>query len=482
MLYWATFTSTAATAIHALLSIHSLFAGVASEEAHVDHCILDASIEETELQGATTDLSSSPQNLQSSDPEGNSENLERVTGRDGSSDLMTSRSYYLDNLKTVLTVIVILHHCTCAFRGAGWYLTLGNYASTLQPFATWFLTLNQSYFMSLFFFISAYFTPLSFDRKGQAGFLRGKFKRLGLPLFAYLFGAGPVVSLVTQSATRATSYSYSPNAGPCWFLVWLLLFNCGYTLIGGEALVVQRPSTSKLIGVGAALGGLQLAQISIAPSFVFMPITLGSLPFDICFFTAGVVARRNKWLEEPELYLPLAPIALVVCTAVGLLIMYIAIFIAGDGMSILPSNRCGEDPNFGEAGWFGVALLAIFTWAGVFALCVSYVLLWGFKIHGNLTSPLIMFSTDAAYGAYLIHPLVVVPITWSFIRMVEFVYSSRIVFPANQSGSTSCLTGTSTNSDNVLFIGWVFTSVSSVALSFILASWIKKLPGFKHVL
>ena len=31
-----------------------------------------------------------------------------------------------------------------------------------------------------------------------------------------------------------------------------------------------------------------------------MPISVGSLPFDLCFFYLGVVARRSKWLLEPD--------------------------------------------------------------------------------------------------------------------------------------------------------------------------------------
>ena len=89
---------------------------------------------------------------------------------------LARRFYYLDNLKIFLTIIVIFHHQTCSFVGAGWYFNIGNYTSSFQAFGNALLGMNQSYFMCVFFFISGYFTPTSFEKKGRELFLRDKFK------------------------------------------------------------------------------------------------------------------------------------------------------------------------------------------------------------------------------------------------------------------------------------------------------------------
>ena len=71
-----------------------------------------------------------------------------------------ARLPFLDNLKVFLTALVVLHHCACAFGACGegsWYLIVkgggGPHAFRLcvKTFVTW----NQAYFMSLFFFVSA---------------------------------------------------------------------------------------------------------------------------------------------------------------------------------------------------------------------------------------------------------------------------------------------------------------------------------------
>ena len=77
-----------------------------------------------------------------------------------------ARLLYLDNLKSFLTAVVVFHHTTCGFVGTGWIYQLGAYDNSFRWFGTGLLVLNQSYFMCLFFFISAYFTPTSCDRKG----------------------------------------------------------------------------------------------------------------------------------------------------------------------------------------------------------------------------------------------------------------------------------------------------------------------------
>ncbi len=109
-----------------------------------------------------------------------------------SSSTKPRRLLFLDNIKVFLTAMVVLHHVTCFYVGSGWTINIAGYPNSFQPFGSTLLGLNQSYFMCLFFFMSGYFTPNSYDRKGSVTFLKDKFLRLGLPFFAYLFGFGPV--------------------------------------------------------------------------------------------------------------------------------------------------------------------------------------------------------------------------------------------------------------------------------------------------
>eukprot|EP01084_Bolivina_argentea_P304558 526007_1 len=96
------------------------------------------------------------------------------------------RLYYLDNLKSILTAIVVITHINEIFSGGGQPFTIGNYYNPFIVAALSTLGISQSYYMCLFFFISGYFVPTSYDRKGFNKFLRDKFKRIGVPfIFNY---------------------------------------------------------------------------------------------------------------------------------------------------------------------------------------------------------------------------------------------------------------------------------------------------------
>ena len=122
---------------------------------------------------------------------------------------------YLDRLKTALTALVIAHHVTCAFAGSDFYLVMGAYPSAFKAFfGVPFLMLNQSYFMSLFFFISGFFSPTSLDRKGAKAFLLDKFKRLGTACSAFVFVGNPLTALVCVAAVGdGRTFSYGLVAG-----------------------------------------------------------------------------------------------------------------------------------------------------------------------------------------------------------------------------------------------------------------------------
>src|ERR687886_1628229 len=96
--------------------------------------------------------------------------------------LAANRLGYLDSLKLLLTTLVIAHHVGQAYgpTGGRWPIFEPERAAILGPF----FAVNAAFFMGLFFFISAYFVPASFDRQGAAAFVRGRLLRLGLPLVA----------------------------------------------------------------------------------------------------------------------------------------------------------------------------------------------------------------------------------------------------------------------------------------------------------
>jgi hypothetical protein len=71
------------------------------------------------------------------------------------------RTYYIDWLRTFLTVLVVVHHCVVAYQSKyAWGAKPGD--TTLFLFSELFVNGNQAYFMTLFFFLSGLYVPGSY--------------------------------------------------------------------------------------------------------------------------------------------------------------------------------------------------------------------------------------------------------------------------------------------------------------------------------
>ncbi len=107
-----------------------------------------------------------------------------------------------------------------------------------------FFAVVSSFFMGLFFFISAYFLPGSLDRRGTQRFLRDRLIRLGIPLLVLTLTVLPAIGYVfyvprsisftdfyLHSTIIATGDPSTFSFGYLWFVVILILFALLYTFL-----------------------------------------------------------------------------------------------------------------------------------------------------------------------------------------------------------------------------------------------------------
>ena len=167
---------------------------------------------------------------------------------------VSSRLYFLDNIKVILTILVISHHVGQAYGPTGGYW---DFKSAYQiPLLDTYFIVNASFFMGLFFFISAYFFPASFDRNGPAKFIKDRLIRYGIPvLFGFLvivpldqyysfitWRGGPKISFFAYLSQAFFNFGEKPfqvispswpelNFGHLWFIQHLLFYSFVYALI-----------------------------------------------------------------------------------------------------------------------------------------------------------------------------------------------------------------------------------------------------------
>ncbi len=340
---------------------------------------------------------------------------------------LMKRLYYLDNLKVCLTVLVIMHHAGQAYgHGGDWAYTPSNPAEYM-PWIWHFFSTNAAFFMGLYFFISGYFVPRSFDKQGSKQFVHKKLLRLGVPL---LF-MGSIISIL----------SGKPEIGHMWFVESLLVFCLIYALIRQWVRPINEACNSKPTIIGLlvvallmGVGSYFIRQVSPQDHWIW-PFGIIPLPIEpahylqyIMMFVLGILAYRFQWLDKMS-------------NSVGLTALLIGIALA-----IGNYLRDGGPWDAFVWQWFGIyeSLMCVF---------ISFGLIWLFRESVSTTSRLWQWCAAQSYGAYVFHLLLMIVL---------------------QNAMDSIWMGA--------FGKFMFIGVVTTVLSFLLTWMVKRIPGFKKVL
>jgi glucan biosynthesis protein C len=266
--------------------------------------------------------------------------------------------------------------------------------------------------LGLFFLIAGRLSGPSLDRKGPGRFARERLIRLGTPVLAYTLLVSPALEYFHYRENEGGTggfWSFVGDQiwhlapGPTWFLEALLVFSLGYGLLRALRPPSRPPSRGPL-HAGQVAGIVAAIAISSFAAHLAFPIgseqfhlQLGMFPQYLILFSLGAAAGRRGWLETltPELQRRCGWAAAITALAMP------AILLAGDFFE----GGAAEDRFAG--GWHWQAAAASLT-EGVLATCVSLWAIGYFRRHHNHLRPLARRMAPAAYGAFIIHPPVIV--------------------------------------------------------------------------
>ncbi|MFF3444626.1 acyltransferase [Streptosporangium sp. NPDC002721] len=240
------------------------------------------------------------------------------------SSTASPRLLHVDNLRTALMALVVIHHSAIAYSNVSRWYYMEPPSDPSGTFLDVLLVLNQAFFMGAFFLVSGLFVPGSYDRKGAGRFLRERLLRLGVPLLLWLLVLRPMVTIGGYAAASDAAaqqgaelpywrfYLLSFNPGPMWFVEVLLVFSALYVLwrrlTAGRRPAsgpVPTPVTGRAPGAVAIVGfaaGLALVTylwrvvVPMGDSILGLP-TPAYLPQYASLFVVGLVAARRGWLE-----------------------------------------------------------------------------------------------------------------------------------------------------------------------------------------
>jgi hypothetical protein len=327
---------------------------------------------------------------------------------------MNQRLAYLDNLKVLLVVGVMVVHSAVTYGFDGtWYLeSYDEMASWLVDPLTVVIVIGWLFGLGLFFLIAGRLSGPSLDRKGPRRFAQDRLIRLGIPVLAYVLLISPALEYFhyreNEGGTRGFWSFFGDQVwhlgpGPTWFLEALLLFSLGYALLRHLRPPVHAPSRAPLRGRHVA--GLAVA-IALASFVAHLAWPIGSEQFHlqlgmfsqyVILFSLGAAAGRRGWLETltPELQRRCGLAAAITALAMPVILL------AGDFFA----GGAAEDRFLG--GWHWQAAAESLT-EGVLASCVCLWAIGYFRNRRNHLSPLARRMAPVAYGAFIAHPPVLV--------------------------------------------------------------------------
>ena len=340
------------------------------------------------------------------------------------------RLFYIDNIRILLTILVILHHLAIGYGASGNnpYVEAGEISTVSTILMTLFVAINQSFFMGFFFMISSYFIPGSYDRKGTWLFIKDRLIRLGIPLLFYIVVIDPLLSYLLARyygfpgslgeflSLFLKSYDRI-GVGPLWFVAALLIFSLVYALwrFAFKPHATPPPSEGKapsnlaIAGFALALGLLTFVVriwIPVGKEFELLGFQLAHFVQYIAMFILGIVAYRRNWFSA----LTIAQAKVWRWIVLLLLLLFPVLFVAAGALE-------GDiDKAFGGVHWQS---LAYSVWEQFMCLAMVVTLLVWFRTRFNQQGSLAQKMSAAAYATYIFHrpTIILLAIALSSIKL-----------------------------------------------------------------
>jgi hypothetical protein len=316
-----------------------------------------------------------------------------------------NRMLFIDNIRVFLTVLVILHHLMITYGGNGGWIYRENLQDDITAaVARWFTSLNQAYFMGLFLFISAYFVPGAYDRKGAGRFLKDRLIRLGIPLVVYAWMIRPLWYFYTFHVPGAYwtwffgdyfKYFGIIGGGPLWFIEVLLIFACFYALYRQfKPQPIQPIPDAKFPGSGGIILFALLLGIVASIVQIWFPrdtaitelnLQLANFPQYIALFILGLMAYPRNWFASlPDKMACRWMIVTLLLSFLPLIVGFTVHPRAGDGVEMLLNLI---------ANW----------WEAFMCVAMSITVVYLFRRYANQQGQIAAWASRNAYTAYLIH-------------------------------------------------------------------------------
>ncbi|MFB0519188.1 MAG: acyltransferase family protein [Acidobacteriota bacterium] len=355
-----------------------------------------------------------------------------------------ARLYFIDNLRVAVIILVVAHHAGQSYGPTGGQWPL--FEPVRSPLLGPFFSVNATFVMGLFFLISGYFLPRSYDRKGAGTFLKDRLLRLGIPLLIFALPLlGPTMYLMEyvpqggalsfwQFFIRIYLGKWQVEFAHMWFVAHLIVYAVGYTLwcqLARRGKPTARRETP-VPGHRAILGYTLTLAVVTAVVRIWYPINswervlrlvpaeFAHLPQYLSLFVIGIVAYRRDWLRR------LPTTTGMTWLGIGLAAALARYAYSLGGHQLLPSIL--------EDGGLDWRSLVWSIWEALICvgLCVGLLVLFRERLNGQ--GKLLPVLSAAVYTVYIIHVPVIVGLQFGMVPValppfVKFLLVTLIGVP-----------------------------------------------------
>jgi fucose 4-O-acetylase-like acetyltransferase len=318
---------------------------------------------------------------------------------------IAGRLYYVDNLRTLLAVFVIMVHLASTYSGVGFW---AYHERPTDDFTYYFLIniiiFGHAFIVSTFFMISGYFSARSIEKKSFFPFIWGKLVRLGLPFLMFYYLLSPYGYFIkhTQYITFGEYWEFLMTCfetndrfryGASWFLVALIMFDA---LFSFAFIWLRKKKVNMKLPFSRIVILLLILSVVTYVVRIWHPIhsaefgfRFANFPRYVFFYVIGALAFKSgfqlEWGRNSQRRTYISLIVISLTMALALIFFF---------------DKENQKSFMGGANYYSFFYS---FWETLASFTIGVGLLVLFRKYFNFSNPVIKFFTDNAFTVFIIH-------------------------------------------------------------------------------